>query len=364
MISLRLSLCLALSLLSPPVHSTPLDLSARDAPSISVTILPVGNALFLARVINTSPIDLNLFTYGSLLDSAPVEKLSVYTVPTSSEPAAKAPFTGILRAIRRTNLTASAFLPLAAGATFETTIDAASVYDLSNGTYSFVSQGAIPYAPAGSTILSGSAIPFTSNTLTLSVDGAAAALVPRAVPLEPRAKVQSDCTGSQLSITTTALSNCARFAQAAAGAALTGSTARFQEYFKNTDTTTRVTVAMRLSAIATQCASTDSGVVAYYCTDTRGYCKPDVVAYTLPTSNIIVNCPQYYAALPDVATACHGQDRGTTTLHEMSHASGVYSPRTEDTGYGYAAATALTAELALLNADSYAYFANAVALNC
>lgn len=48
----------------------------------------------------------------------------------------------------------------------------------------------------------------------------------------------------------------------------------------------------------------------------------------------------------------------TTTLHEFTHAPGVYSPGTEDNGYGYSAATALTSANAVLNADSYALYAN------
>lgn len=35
-----------------------------------------------------------------------------------------------------------------------------------------------------------------------------------------------------------------------------------------------------------------------------------------------------------------------------------YSPGTEDNGYGYSAATALSSSAAVLNADSYALYAN------
>lgn len=48
----------------------------------------------------------------------------------------------------------------------------------------------------------------------------------------------------------------------------------------------------------------------------------------------------------------------TTTLHEYTHAPGVYSPGTEDNGYGYAAATSLSSANAVANADSYALYAN------
>jgi hypothetical protein len=45
-------------------------------------------------------------------------------------------------------------------------------------------------------------------------------------------------------------------------------------------------------------------------------------------------------------------------LHEETHAPGVYSPGTEDNGYGYSAATSLSSYDAVLNADSYALYAN------
>lgn len=53
---------------------------------------------------------------------------------------------------------------------------------------------------------------------------------------------------------------------------------------------------------------------------------------------------------------CHAQDQATTTLHEVTHLSEIKG--TDDNGYGYAAATALSASRALNNADTYALFAN------
>lgn len=48
----------------------------------------------------------------------------------------------------------------------------------------------------------------------------------------------------------------------------------------------------------------------------------------------------------------------TTTLHEYTHAPGVYSPGTDDNAYGYSASVALSSSKAVLNADSYALYAN------
>lgn len=366
-----IKLSLALAVLSSVVAGSPLrlrDEAALDTP-ISVTIVPVGNALFSAKVTNTGSIDLNLFAYGTLFDSGPVEKLSIYRVPDANDDSSnyvldtRVPFTGIRRTIARTNLTQEAFIHLAAGATYETTVDAASVHDFDSETYAFVSEGAIPYGPAGGTDFPTSAYSYRSNLVAVPVDGPAARLR-RAVDLVPRANVQSDCVGTNLTAMNTALSNCEKLATAAATAATSGSATRFNEFFKTTDASTRATVAARLTAVAKECSTNNSGVVSYYCIDPKAYCKDNVVAYTLAGSNTVVNCRQYYLSLPPLTDVCHNQDEATTTIHEFTHAPGVFSPGTQDNGYGYAAATALSSDLAVLNADSYALFANSVLLNC
>jgi deuterolysin len=94
--------------------------------------------------------------------------------------------------------------------------------------------------------------------------------------------------------------------------------------------------------------------MAYKCNS----CEPNVLAYTLPSQNVIANCDIYYSDLPALANKCHAQDQATTTLHEFTHAPGVYSPGTDDLGYGYDAATGLSSADAVMNADSYALYAN------
>lgn len=42
----------------------------------------------------------------------------------------------------------------------------------------------------------------------------------------------------------------------------------------------------------------------------------------------------------------------------MTHAPGTYSPGTADNAYGYSASVALSSARAVLNADSYALYAN------
>jgi deuterolysin len=236
----------------------------------------------------------------------------------------------------------------------------AAVHNLSaGGTFKVSSYGAIPFAPHGSTELSGQAIPYSSNELEVLVDGAAAARVPRAfVPLDKRTTIQSDCTSTQRSNTLTALEKCQRLATAAATAASSGSAAKFNEYFKTTSSSVRGTVAARFQAVAKECSSSTSGATSMYCTDVYGACDGNTLAYTSPSDNAVVNCPVYYSYLPVLSSSCHGQDMSTTTLHEFTHAPAVFSPGTDDNAYGYSAAAALGSAQAVLNADTYALYAN------
>jgi deuterolysin len=199
-------------------------------------------------------------------------------------------------------------------------------------------------------------IPFDSNELTITVDGAEAAKVAHVGHLAARTRIAS-CSGSRSSSLQTALRNTVTLATNAANAALQGGT-RFTRFFKTDSSSTRNAVAARFRAIASEASSTSSGATTYYCQDPYGYCSPNVLAYALPASNIIANCDIYYSGLPAVTGSCYAQDQVGTTLHEFTHTPGVYSPGTQDYAYGYSASTALSASQALNNADSYALFAN------
>lgn len=335
----------------------------RDGAGLEVTLSPAdASGAVVATVKNVGAVDMNLLTLGTFLDSAPVQKLDVIDESNSA-----VPFNGVLRRVQYSGITADNFKLLLIGATFTTTINTAAVHDLTTGTYKVSAEGAVPYAVGESTELSGSAVVFKSNTLPILVDGAAAAVVGKAVPemtVTERTVLQSGCSTSQKSATTLALSRCVTLARAASTAASSGSSTKFNEYFKSTSSSVRSTVAARLSAVASQCSSITSGATKYYCTDVYGYCESNVLAYTLPSTNVVVNCPLYYSALPSLTSTCHAQDQTTTTIHEMTHAPGTYSPGTADNGYGYAAATALSSAKAVLNADSYALYANAIYVGC
>lgn len=257
-------------------------------------------------------------------------------------------------------LTPEAFRSIEAGETIEVEIELAELYDLSkSGKYDVFTQGFIEYADANSTTLSGSVLPYSSNHVSIDVDSDKTATIQKAVQtMAKRTTIQSDCSGSRLSAIRTALSNCNRLATAAATAATSGSASKFNEYFKTTSSSTRSTVAARLRAVASDCAATSSGSTRTYCSDVYQGCESGVLAYTLPAYNYIAYCPLFFNELPGLSGQCHAQDQATTVLHEETHAPAVYSPGTQDNGYGYSAATSLSASRALANADSYALYAN------
>ncbi|TID18442.1 neutral protease [Venturia nashicola] len=353
---MRFTSQIAIASLAALVSSKAIKLEKR-APALDVKLSPQGNSVVKAVMTNTGASDINLLNKGTFLDKAAVEKVTV------SSDAGAVPFLGLRKRVSSTGLTADAFTPLAAGQTIEFDVDMATVHDLSSGgIFKVTSYGAIPYTEANSTDFAmGQALVYNSNQLEVTVDGKQASKVKRALPtLDKRTVVQSDCTGTKRTNTLSALSNCKQLATAASTAAKSGSASKFQEYFKSTSTSVRNTVSARLAAVATECGSSTSGKTTQYCTDVYSACDSNTLAYTIPSQNLVVNCNIYFSALPVLSNTCHAQDMTTTTIHEFTHAPGVYSPGTEDNGYGYAAATSLSSANAVLNADSYALYSNGV----
>ncbi|GFF53708.1 neutral protease 2 homolog NFIA_102630 [Aspergillus udagawae] len=327
-----------------------------NAPTLDVTLTQVDNTRIKATVKNTGKEEVTFVHLNFFNDAAPVKKVSLFRNATEVE------FTGIKRRYLTQGLSNDALTTLAPGATFEDEFDIASTAALTEGgPVTIRTDGVVPMATDNK--VSGY-IPYQSNELEIEVDAAKAAAVPQAIKLLDRRTKVTSCSSSRATALATALRNTVSLANAAASAASSGSSARFQEYFKTTSSTTRNTVAARLRAVANEASSQSSGKTTYYCNDPYGYCDSNTLAYTLPSNNIIANCDIYYSELPALTRSCHAQDQATTTLHEFTHAPGVYSPGTEDYAYGYGASTALGTSQAVLNADSYALFANAVNLNC
>lgn len=264
------------------------------------------------------------------------------------------PFQGIKIRPRLTGLKDDAFTRLAPSESFEDTFDVATTSDLSSGgSIKALAQGFVQYAKVGSNSVAG-VLHYKSNELSLDVDGPAAAKKFSTMSkLTKRAKLDG-CSGSEKSATEKALSNGAELAKKAAEEAESNE-AKVKEYFKDASASSKV--ADRFRALAKECESTTSGGATYNCKDQMGYCESNVLAYTLPSQDLVVNCPLYYSELTAVSQKCHDQDQVTTTLHEFTHAPGVASPGTEDIAYGYEPCMGLSKDDALNNADSYALFA-------
>ncbi|KAF2133668.1 neutral protease 2-like protein [Dothidotthia symphoricarpi CBS 119687] len=346
---------LSVAALASYASAASVDVNKRETP-LSVQLTAAGNSAVKVTLTNSGEKNLNLLSKGTFLDEQlPVEKVSVYSAGGS----AKVPFEGIKVRLLTSGLSADDFLSLAAGETKELTVETAALHTLdAGGDFDIFAKGLLPFAEEGSTELAGS-FNYESNKLAMSIDGAQAAQVAKA--LTKRTVIGSSCTGTRLSTVRTALSNCARLATSAATAATAGT--KLTTYFKSTTTATRNTVAARLRAVSTDCGGTSSRT-STNCNDPYGGCASNVLAYTVPSANFITYCPIFFSDLPALSSTCHGQDQATTVLHEETHAPGVYSPGTDDLGYGYAAATRLSTANALNNADSFALYANAVYLNC
>ncbi|KAI1385582.1 Deuterolysin metalloprotease family-domain-containing protein [Hypoxylon trugodes] len=344
-----------LSFLAALASAVSVDLTKRDSP-LDVKLEMVGNTAVKASITNTGAIDVKVFKTGTFLDeNTPTEKVEIFQAGN------KLQFDGIRLRIMTSGLSEEAFRIIAAGETVEATFDVGQVYDLSaGGKYDVVSKGALSYAEVNTTDLAG-VYSIAGSSVTAEVDGVAARDVRRRFHAK-RIDVQQDCTGSKLSSTNTAVNNCRSLASAASTAASSGSSTRFTEFFKTTSSSTRSTVASVFTKVASECGSTSSGVSDLYCTDVYSSCSSNVLAYTLPSASFMVNCNLYYTALPALTSTCYAQDQATTTLHETTHLTQIAG--TEDLGYGYDAATRLTTNQALNNADTYAIFANSVFNNC
>ncbi|KAI0205603.1 Deuterolysin metalloprotease family-domain-containing protein [Astrocystis sublimbata] len=266
-------------------------------------------------------------------------------------------FSGVRLRVSTSNLPESSFQTIKAGKTVSGTFDAAELHDLSaGGAFDIVSKGALQYASAGSQKIEGS-VPFSSNVVSAKVNGSKASAAFKKFHAK-RENVQSDCSGSELTATVNAINGASELAQAAAQVAGSDDD-KLNEYFHSTSV--RDQVVDVFNKVADETSSTTSGA-DYYCTDVYESCSDGVLAYTLPSQSFIVNCPLFFSDLPGASSQCHSQDQQSTALHETTHLSEIAG--TNDNGYGYAAATALSTEDALNNADSYALFAQAVYAQC
>lgn len=158
-------------------YGAAVDMLKRDTP-LKVELTSLGNnSMVKAAVTNTDSRGYNLFYKGSFLDGdSPVDKFEVHGE------ASRAAFNGVLLRMATTNLETTQFVPIQPGQTIETEIDVAELYDVeTSGSYTVRAVGSMPYAELNSTTLTGRSVAFSSNALTMDIDGDQAKVVPYAV---------------------------------------------------------------------------------------------------------------------------------------------------------------------------------------
>jgi deuterolysin len=254
------------------------------------------------------------------------------------------------------NLSRSDFTPIAAHQTLDYEINVAEIYDLDIGAYNVSVEDYIPYAEEGSAELTGRSFPLLSDPLSLVVDSK----IPTSRTELKRNTLQSDCSSSQFTSVSNANKACARMATAAAEAASSGSDAAFQEFFMDNSQATRSQVAAKFRKVADECSSTPGGTGASFCTDQKRECGGGLLAYTYWEdqgrdlhSGATYYCPIYFETLAPADAGCNDQSQASNTLHETTHA--VLATR--DIAYGPENVRRLEASQALMNADSYTYYA-------
>ncbi|RYP76372.1 hypothetical protein DL771_001811 [Monosporascus sp. 5C6A] len=363
-----MKLLASLPYLAALANAAAVELGERAASSpLDVKIEMVGNSQIKASITNTGDSALRVFKTGSILDSRPIEKVKV------SHGADKVPFSGMRVYVEPSLADAEEdFQTIAAGETVEVQWDAAEVHDLSGGgAFDFAAAGALKYTYAmdsnDTTIMeiAGAAV-YQSNVVTAhKVDGAAAASVRHAFHRKTkRTTVQADCDSAQRSVLEDALKRCQAYADGGFVAAWTGGDAKMEEYFKSSSGLTRNTVMDVLLRVASECGSGTEGVSRTHCADIwpGGNCNGGVVAYTVPWESYIVYCSSWYD-YPATTGDCHGVDRPFIMLHETTHLAEVKG--TDDYGcYGYDCMRSLSPDQNINHADTYALFANAIAVGC
>ncbi|KAK8023141.1 metalloproteinase [Apiospora marii] len=325
---------------------------------------PTGDvAEIVATITNVGTEDLNLLAVGTILDTnLPIERLMV-----SNDAGWGIPSKGIQISLEHEALTSDHFELLKVGASIQTVIEGNNVHSFDEaGSYTFEARGMLPYAVAPSTQLGASLAAYQSNALRLAVSDttrpaqAHAALRLPSSSLDRGAKLQPGCSAAEEADMIEALSNCQKLALAAAADAADPASKRFVEYFRSNASETRQTVVDRLTAVAGECATSDSGSSRLFCYDYYNVCEVygPLVAYSVSSGpDTMVVCPLYWER-PGLTKECHKQDHATTIIHETTHSGSVYSPKTNDYAYSYENITQLEPSFALNNADQYSLYAN------
>ncbi|KAL4945681.1 Deuterolysin metalloprotease family-domain-containing protein [Aspergillus oleicola] len=322
---------------------------AVASPSFDVMIESLGNTTVKAHVKNLGSDAYRLVQRGDILDHVPTKKVNI--AGGDEEPT----FTGVRVEYIVSHLTSDGFVQIEPNQSVASIFDVADIYALSPGQeYTAVAKGTLEYTTLDNEkeFLT---FPYTSNNISFTA--------PNDVTnrLEDRSMLQ--CSDQYNSIVQEAITRAAKMATAGAEDARSGqASALFQKFFKSTSQDDLDTVAGRLEAIAKEAIST--GQLTYYCEPTsKDYCTANIAAMMYPSQNRIVNCPAY-ESYPNTTDRCGHLDKGGVTLHEYAHATALYAPGTDDIAYGMESVLELDTADSLNNADSFAYYASAVFLQC
>ncbi|KAL2813518.1 Deuterolysin metalloprotease family-domain-containing protein [Aspergillus granulosus] len=330
-----------------PILMSRLDQDALQL-SFDVTLQSLGNTTVQAQVTNLGSEGVRLVRRGGILDPVATKKVTIH----GSD--AEADFTGAYVGYHLSHLTDEAFVQISPNQTVTSVFDIDTFYTLSAGQeYTAVANGVLEYTTLTNKKKFHTFV-YESNNITFTAPAEVKRL---------KARTTLDCSNDEYNEKVqNAISRAAKMATAGAADARNGASDNFQKFFFTTDQDALDEVAGRLEAIAEE--ATTTGVMTYYCAPrSQDDCSGNVAAMTYPSENIIVNCDLYYDTEAS-SNWCGYLDQGGIALHEYTHASGVYSPGTEDVVYGYDSVQTLDTTSALNNADSYAYYAAAVYLQC
>ncbi|KAK6218798.1 hypothetical protein LQW54_002724 [Pestalotiopsis sp. IQ-011] len=319
--------CLA-TLANAAVVSLDKRAASSSASPLDVKIEHVGNSEVKATVTNTGSTSLRVLKAGSLFDESAVEKTKV------SQGASKVAFTGLR------------LYTIEAGETVEVQWDAAQLRDLSTGgDFNITAAGSLRYAEADSNKIAAAKV----HTAFLQATKA------------KRVDIQSDCSSTKQSTVDTAITVAKKYATNASAAAKAGT--NMEEYFKSTSSSTESAVAEVFDTIASSVFNSDSSGVALHCTDIGNACSDRVVAYTQPGSDEYIVVCDYWFQFPATGSTCHIADQPYVLIHESTHLTEVKG--TDDVCYGYeGCVTDISASEELDNADTFALYANSIAVGC
>ncbi|KAL3478065.1 Deuterolysin metalloprotease family-domain-containing protein [Aspergillus californicus] len=330
------------------------DASLDDAqPSFDVALESLGNTSVKAQITNLGTQGFRVVQRGGLLDQFPTKKVTVHSADGGTDPT----FTGVLVEYILSHLTPEGFAQISPNQTVASIFDIADLYELTAGQeYTAFADGILEYTTLADTTKF-QRITYKSNTISFIAPTEASSTN----NLEDRSTLI--CSDEYKSLVEDAVSRAADMATAAAEDARTPSPL-FQKFFKSSSQSDADEVSGRLSAIATEARATGAGKLTYYCQPTEDdYCAGNVAAITYPTLSRVVNCPGYYTSTRE-SNYCGYLDQAGITLHEFAHATAVYAPGTDDIAYGWDGVLALNTAQAKNNADSFAYYASAVYLQC